>query len=203
MVKLNLFSNYKYNLKMLLAKTIESYVKKYIYSISQKYDIPEKELLILLQNDDKKLKISKEVQWHGFFFEREIKRKIYNLSENEIDQIKYNSKADIPMEYNRLDKCNVSIKVSKSKNNICMADCLRVFDQVSSGIPIHMIVIHYKQVSHNRKKLSNIFEVDLTNSYELLFGSISRTQIQELVNLVKSVPPKKNQQKNNVKKFVL
>lgn len=44
MVKLNLFSNHIYNLKMLLAKTIESYIKKYIYSISQKYGIPEKEL---------------------------------------------------------------------------------------------------------------------------------------------------------------
>jgi Zn-dependent M32 family carboxypeptidase len=55
-----------------------------------------------------------------------------------------------------------------------------------------MIVIHYTQDdTNNTKNVSSIVELDLTNSCELLFGTLTRSQIEELVNAVKSVPQKR------------
>jgi hypothetical protein len=70
-----------------------------------------------------------------------------------------------------------------------MADCLRVFDMVS-GSKIHLVVVQYKQIK-NIKKVSNIIEIDLTNSRDLLFGTLTRGQIETLDAAVKSVPHKR------------
>ena len=134
----------------------------------------------------------KEVQAHGFSWEKDIICNIYRATNEELKEIKYNSKMDLPANLNRLDKCDVSVKTSGSQNAVCMADCLGVFDSVSSGNPIHMIVVHYNQDdTHNTKKITAITEVDLTDSRDLLFGTLTRSQIEELDKVVKSVPQKR------------
>jgi hypothetical protein len=99
---------------------------------------------------------------------------------------------DLPAKLNKLNSCDISVKTSCSKNTVCMAECLRVFDAASSGIPMHMVVIYYIQDdTNNTKKISTIIEVDLTNSTSLLFGSLTRSQIEELDKEVKSIPQKR------------
>lgn len=144
----------------------------------------------------------KEVQLHGFSWEKEIITNIYGATPEELKDIKYNSKMDLPAKFNRLDGCDISIKTSCNKNTVCMADCLRVFDTVSSGKPFHMVVVYYTQDdTTNTKNISSIIEVDLTNSCNLLFGSLTRPQIEELVNQVKSVPQKRKPTKEEYKKM--
>ena len=131
-----------------------------------------------------------EVQAHGFSWEKEILLNIYKLTQEEINEIHYTCKTDLPAKYNRLDGCDVSIKTTKQPNTVCMANCLSVFDSVSSGVPLHLIVIHYAQ-REAIKVVTEITKVDLTNSRNVLFGSLSREQIVELDSMVKSVPQKR------------
>jgi hypothetical protein len=87
--------------------------------------------------------------------------------------------------------CDISVKTTKSANTVCMADCLRLFDAINiSTNPIHLVVIIYNQNTQNTKTISSIIEVDVTNSRELLFGSLNREQLLELDMLVKRVPQK-------------
>ncbi len=134
----------------------------------------------------------REVQAHGFSWEKELITKVYGATQEELKGIKYNSKMDLPSSLNRLDSCDVSVKTTCSVNTVCMADCLRVYDAVSSGKPIHLVVILYKQDdTSNTKKISSIIEVDLTYSCDLLFGTLTRSQLEELDKAVKSVPQKR------------
>jgi hypothetical protein len=128
-----------------------------------------------------------EVQGHGFSWEKEILTNIFKVPAADLKTINYTSKMDLPASFNPLDQCDVSIKTSGKANAVCMADCLRVFDAVSTSNPFHLIVIHYKQQGA-KKKVSTITEVDLTNSRALLFGSLERTQLLELDKAVKAVP---------------
>lgn len=128
-----------------------------------------------------------EVQKHGFVWEKDILCNIYGATKEELKEIKYTNRIDLPAHLNRLDKCNISVKTTQDENTVCMADCLRVFDAVSSGTPKHMVVVHYKQIE-NTKNVRTITEVDLTDSRDLLFGTLTRSQIEELVEVVKSVP---------------
>jgi hypothetical protein len=129
-------------------------------------------------------------QAHGFSLEKDIMRMIYHMTEEEIKSIPYTSKVDIPAEFNRLDQCDVSIKTSCSPHMVCMADCLRFYDSVSSKTPIHMIVVHYSQLG-DIKKIMTIIEIDLTDSCEALFGSLTRAEIETLDRAVKAIPQKK------------
>jgi hypothetical protein len=134
----------------------------------------------------------KEVQAHGFSWEKEIICNVYCATNEELKEIKYNSKMDLPANLNRLDKCDVSVKTSCSQNAVCMADCLRIYDAVNQEEPLHMTVVHYKQDdTTNTKKLVSIVEVDLTKSKDLLFGSLSREDVERLDKLVKSIPQKR------------
>lgn len=133
-----------------------------------------------------------EVQMHGFTWEKEILMNIYHVTQEEIDEIKYTSKMDLPARFNRIDGCDISIKTSCKENVVCMADCLRVYDAVSSEDPFHMIVIYYSHDDLNKlKKINHLLEIDLTNSRELLFGSLTRSQLEELDSMIKSVPQKR------------
>jgi len=129
-------------------------------------------------------------QGHGFSIEKDIMRTIYHMTEEEIKSIPYTSKVDIPANLNRLDHCDVSIKASCNPHMVCMADCLRFYDSVCSGNPIHMIVVHYCQMG-DIKKITTITEIDLTDSCEALFGSLTRADIETLDRAVKAVPQKK------------
>lgn len=142
-------------------------------------------------NIEKMNKERKEVQGHGFIWEHDIS-KIFGVTPDELNSIKYTSKMDIPSAVNHLDGCDVSIKTSHNENAVGMADCLRIYDAVTSGTPYHMVVIFYKQDdTYNIKRVVSIVEVDLTNSYELLFGKITRARLEELDKKVKSVPQKR------------
>ena len=136
--------------------------------------------------------LSKEVQHHGFSWEKDILRNVFQVSDEEIKQINYTSKMDLPSAYNRVDHVDVSIKTSCSANAVCMADCLRIYDAVASGNPFHLLVVHYKQDdSTNTKKLTGIVQVDLTNTVSLLFGTITREEISTLDKVIKEVPQKR------------
>lgn len=131
-------------------------------------------------------------QMHGFTWEKEILANVYHVTLEELRQIKYNSKMDLPAIFNRLDGCDISIKTTCHENIVCMADCLRVYDAVSSGEPFHLIVIFYSHDDLNKiKKINYIIEIDLTNSRELTFGSLTRFQIEELVQMIKTIPSKR------------
>ena len=134
-----------------------------------------------------------EVQKHGFSWEKDLIHNVYGATQAELSSIKYTSKMDLPSCLNRKDAADVSIKATCSSNAVCMADCLRVYDAVSSGSPFHMTVVHYKQNDETQiKKLLSITEVNLTTSVKQLFGSITRAQIEELDRAVKAIPQKRS-----------
>ena len=130
-----------------------------------------------------------EVQKHGKFWEKEI-LKTRGVTEDELKAIKYTSKMDLPAHLDRLDKSNISVKTTNSPNMVCMGDCLRVFDSSIMNEPIHMISIQYTQEA-DIKKVVSIIEIDLTNSREELFGTLTREQIEELDKVVKSIPKRR------------
>ena len=134
----------------------------------------------------------KEVQAHGSTWERELLISVYKATTEQLDGLDYTSKMDLPACCNNLGEYDVSVKTTGTPNQVCMADCLRLYDAISSGEPFHLTVIQYTQNKElNTKKVSSIVEVDLTNSSEALFGTITRAQLEELTRAVKSVPDKK------------
>jgi hypothetical protein len=134
----------------------------------------------------------KEVQAHGFTWEEELKSNVYGMTLEECKSQTYTGGNDVPATCNHKDGCNVSIKVTGSPNAVCMADCLRVYDAVSSGEIFHLTVVTYKQNDARKTKcVQSIVEVDLTNATSLLFGTLTRAQIEALDKLIKAVPAKR------------
>lgn len=130
-----------------------------------------------------------EVQKHGFTWEKEMSRNVYKCSES----ISYTGAIDLPAHLNQLESCRVSIKTTGSPNAVCMGDCLRVYDSVSDDVPIHATVMTYVQNDETKtKKINSIIEMNLTNARTLLFGNVSRAQIEELDQLIKKVPQKRS-----------
>jgi hypothetical protein len=145
-----------------------------------------------------------EVQSHGFSWERELICNVFGVTIEDYKQIKYTSKMDLPANLNRLDGCDVSIKTSCNLNTVCMADCLRIYDAVTSGNSFHMVVVHYNQDdTNNTKNIIAITEIDLTASSDVLFGSLSRCQIEELDKLIKSIPQKRKPTHEEHKKMYI
>jgi hypothetical protein len=145
-----------------------------------------------------------EVQSHGFSWERELICNVFGVTIEDYKQIKYTSKMDLPANLNRLDGCDVSIKTSCNLNTVCMADCLRIYDAVTSGNSFHMVVVHYNQDdTNNTKNIIAITEIDLTASSDVLFGSLSRCQIEELDKLIKSIPQKRKPTQEEHKKMYI
>jgi hypothetical protein len=135
--------------------------------------------------------LKNEVQKHGFLWERSLLKNVYSVTDAELAAIKYTNKMDLPANLNKLGQQSLSIKTTGSPNAVCMADALRIFDAVSSNEPFHLVVVTYKQ-DGVEKNLKSIIEVDLTDSAALLFGTIKREQIEELVQVVKKVPQKRS-----------
>lgn len=130
-----------------------------------------------------------EVQKHGFTLEKEIIRNVFHVSDDDLKKIKYTSKMDLPAVLNKLDGCDLSIKTTGSPNTVCMGDCLRIYDSVSSEKPLHLVVIMYKQDDvKNTKNVTEIIEVDITGLKYILFRDIKREDIEELDKAVKKVP---------------
>lgn len=185
---------------------LESNIEKKIQNgleTSEKIYSP-KENKIEVKNNYKKDSLivnRKEVQSHGFFWEKEIITKVYGVTEDEMKQIKYNSKMDVPSVFNHIGKYDVSIKTTNNKNTVCMADCLRIFDSVNCSNPFRLVVVNYYQNTLTTKKIKNIVEIDLTSSHDILFGQIKRSQIEELNNIVKSVPNNRKPTKEEHKRM--
>ena len=137
--------------------------------------------------------LKNEVQKHGFLWERSLLKNVYGVTDAELAAIKYTNKMDLPANLNKLGLQSLSIKTTGSPNAVCMADALRIFDAVSSKDPFHLVVVTYKQDDvEKNKNLKSIVEVDLTDSAALLFGTITRKQIEELVQVIKKVPQKRS-----------
>ena len=130
-----------------------------------------------------------ESQKHGLTWEDDFIRNVFHVSDDARKQVKYTAKMDLPSALNKLDGCDVSIKTTGSPNTVCMADCLRVYDSICSNKPLHLLVVIYKQDDVNkRKKLMEIIQVDITGLKYILFGGITREEIEELDKAVKRVP---------------
>jgi hypothetical protein len=117
-----------------------------------------------------------ENQGHGKTWEKDLGINVYKATEEEVNSVPRTAPIDVPRGFNRLEGVDVSIKVS-GKDTIDMGDILRVYDEVSSGEKIHMTVVHWQQKDPSTKKIKSITEVDLTNSANILFGSVSREQL--------------------------
>ncbi len=129
---------------------------------------------------------SVEVQKHGFIWEAELCKNVFLASDDEYKSIPYTCKYDLPAIYNHLDNINLSIKTTCSKNNICMADCLTLYEIINSGDVMHLCVIIYKQIN-NKKILENIIEIDLTGLTKELFGTLTYDEIKKYATLIKSI----------------
>ncbi len=133
-----------------------------------------------------------EVQKHGFTWEKDLLRNVYGATEEEIKSIGYTEKEDVPARCNHLDGVPVSIKTSCSPNSVCMGNPLRIFDSVSSTSPIDLVVIHYQQDDERKiKKLHEITELNLKNTKELLFGTLTREELENLDAEIKKIPAKR------------
>ena len=129
------------------------------------------------------------VQSHGFTWEKDILRSVYGATETELESIGYTAAEDFPGSFNKLEPgVDVSIKTTKTPGVVCMADALRVFEFCGSAKAFHLVVVTYLQSSPTTKTLVSIIEVDLTDSRESLFGSVTSEDIRELNNLIKAVP---------------
>ena len=120
-----------------------------------------------------------ESQQHGCIWEDYIKRDVYHISQ----KIPYTAKFDIPKELNtRSPDTNVSIKTTQSKS-VDMGDALRVFNNTEKT---HLLVLRYVQ-EDNKKKLQEIVLCEMPNQ-QVLFGSVTLEEIENLVSKVKAVP---------------
>lgn len=152
--------------------------------------------------DEIKTRARTEVQAHGFLWEQEILQNVYRATQEELATISYTSNVDLPAKFNRLNRADLSIKTSGNNKTICMGNPLRVFDETGGETPLHLVVICFQQYELQcEKKITSIIEIDLTNSRELLFGSLTRAQLEELDRTVKEVPQKRRPTADEHKKM--
>jgi hypothetical protein len=67
-----------------------------------------------------------------------------------------------------------------------MSDALRIYDYCPSDKHT-AIVVQYKQVDET-KVVRSVYELDLSNK-ELLFGTVTREELMELIQTIRNVPP--------------
>lgn len=122
-----------------------------------------------------------ENQQHGFLWESEIKTKVFGLAGPD----PYTAVHDVDRSRNSLNPNeNVSIKTTGS-DTLCMGDALRVF-AYEDGVAHTCIAVRYEQ-SEDRKNLKNVYELDLLQR-ELLWGRVTKEDVEELDRLVRSMP---------------
>lgn len=128
-----------------------------------------------------------ENQAHGKIWEKDIAINVYKVTEEEFNSFSHGACIDVPREFNHLDGTDLSIKCSCG-NSIDMADIGRIFKKFNSGEKIHLVLIRCVQINPTTKKVKDIIEVDLTNSGELLFGTVTQSEIDEFVEYIKAIP---------------
>lgn len=136
--------------------------------------------------------LQNQSQKHGYIFEERIKN-IFGCEYKDNDTGKY----DIPCEFNKIDSNeNCSIKITKS-NNIDCGDILRFFTLDNN--PIHkttIIIGKYIQHTPQTKKINKIYEINYTQElHKLLFGNITKEELENYINKVKNIPHGKNYDK--------
>ena len=127
-----------------------------------------------------------ENQAHGKIWEKNVGMNVYKATEAELKSVSHSAPIDVPRTFNRLESIDISIKTS-GKDTIDMADIVRVFDEVNREETFHMTRVLWEQKDPTTKKLKDIIEVDLTKSANILFGSIKREQLVNLVTMAKAV----------------
>jgi hypothetical protein len=138
---------------------------------------------------DKNIFIKKAVQEHGFFWEKYTLCNCFEVSEEDLKGIGYTAKHDLPKDLNP-EGFNISCKCSKSLNDVNMGDPIRLFDSVNNeDDKIHIIIFFWKQFN-NTKKVIKTYEIDITDKKDLLFGGITKNELEELRNLVRKIPTK-------------
>lgn len=122
-----------------------------------------------------------ENQQHGFLWESIIKTTVFGVDGKE----KYTAIHDIPRSRNTFNPNeNISIKTT-GNSLLCMGDALRVFEY-EPDVEHTCIVIQYVQRGEE-KVLTHVYELDLTQR-EILWGSVTKQDIEELDRLVRSMP---------------
>lgn len=123
-----------------------------------------------------------ENQQHGSLWESEIKTNVFGI----VGPDPYTAVHDIPRARNTLNPNeNVSIKTTGS-GTLCMGDALRVF-AYEPGVEHTCIVIRYVQ-NAEQKTLTHVYELDLMQR-DVLWGSVTKEDIESFVALVRSMPP--------------
>ena len=122
-----------------------------------------------------------ENQQHGFLWESIVRSLVFGLDGKD----KYTAVHDIPCCRNTLNPNeNVSIKTT-GNSTLCMGDALRVFEY-EADVDHTCIAIQYAQRG-GEKVLTHVYEIDLTQR-GVLWGSVTREDIEELDQLVRSMP---------------
>jgi hypothetical protein len=122
-------------------------------------------------------------QSHGFLFENEIRKLIFELPVETNDTNIH----DIPCHKNKFNANeNISIKTTGS-STICCGDILRFYDYDFSKTNT-IICIQYQQTEYY-KQIKHIFEINYNKEcHKYLFGNITKDEMQIFVNNVKSIP---------------
>ncbi len=129
----------------------------------------------------------KEAQAHGFLLEHQLLTRIYGATDAELATLSYTNRCDCPAVFNRVTGVKLSIKAA-GKDGVDMADHLRIYDEVGDpSSPLHVVVVRYKQEG-SVKRIIEIIEFDLTNCRALLFGSVTRAQLEEYDRAIKAIP---------------
>jgi hypothetical protein len=122
-----------------------------------------------------------ENQQHGFLFEDDIKTKVFNNP----PPAPYTAPHDVDRSHNPFNSNeHISLKAT-GRPTVDMADALRVFGY-EDGIDHTCIVVQYEQ-REGEKVLTHVYELDLMQR-ELLYGRVTKQDIEELNDLVRSMP---------------
>ena len=122
-------------------------------------------------------------QEFGFFVENLVRIEVHNLSPKANDTCVH----DITAAENSFDHEETqSIKTFKG-NSIDCGDVLRLFDYDHTTKHV-LVAFNYEQTSTGRCIKRSIILKMNDEFHRILFGTASRSQIEELVNYVKAVP---------------
>jgi hypothetical protein len=122
-------------------------------------------------------------QKHGFVFENDIRKSVFNLPEQSNDTNIH----DIPSNQNKLNSNeNCSIKTTGSQT-ICCGDIIRFYNYNFDEKHTIIVILYYQTETH--KIIKNIYEIDYNKKcHELLFGNLPKEEIYKYVEGVKSIP---------------
>jgi hypothetical protein len=122
-------------------------------------------------------------QEFGFHIENTMRTDTFKIEPKKNDT----SIHDISKEENTLDNTEtISVKTTKG-NNIDCGDVLRLFNY-NYKEKHTMIVFCYKQES-SKRVISRILELNMNEEFKkVLFGSVTREQIEELDKYIKGIP---------------